>query len=128
VLHPWPSLGFFFRHEELGCRFCLRVCFALPWLLSDSDIVGAERIRMYFITVLSNAPQISFTAATDNQLDPSRSISLLSMTLTINGAERWNSRRNTYIHLVDPIPLSQWHPAQNQTRLHLKLCAYGQRT
>lgn len=75
-------------------QFCLRVCLALPWLLSDSNIVGAERIRMYFITVVTNAPQISFTAATDNQLDPSQSISLLSMTLTmINGAEHENSRR-----------------------------------
>jgi hypothetical protein len=70
---------------------------------------------MYLI-IIRRTP-INFRAATDNQLDPSRSPSLLSMILTINGAERWNRRQNTYIHLVDPIPLSQWHLAQNRTRL-----------
>ncbi len=58
VPYPWSS-----ARRTTGYRFCLRVCFVLPYLLSDldSDIVCAEWIQC--IKLLTNALQITFTAA-----------------------------------------------------------------
>ena len=57
-------------------------------------------IQMYLTNIQRS--RISFTAATGNQLDPSRSLSLLSMVLTINGNARGNNRRQvrTFIELI----------------------------
>ena len=68
---------------------------------------------------------------TPDQLYGSYGQSVGSQSINKSFLDKWGrtpeQQTNTYIHLVDPIPLSQWHPAQNRTRLHLRLCAYGQR-